>query len=886
MFYKDTLPHKVVFLINKKYNSNMLSFEKEKLNMPDMYQDGISRGGDNTFAIFQRANGANEEYSYNYILEQSDILIKKIEKTGLKKGDRIAVVSSLRPWWYSLTYACLRYGLIMVCIDPGVPAIQLQNMMVETEVRAVFTTLKKIHLPQELEEHIPVFSIDANFPLMSKCDKIDVLLGKAKKINEETFFILFSSGTTSENRKAVLLRHSTVTQGIEYGMSKDAGIYKNTTAYTPRSCDLMLFPPYHIAGLLCATYDIYCNTKVIMLERLTPNALVSALNTHKPDNICTVPSMLTSLYKKIKVGYSKNIFTKIAINSLLNISSFFRKDLGINIGYSLLKSINKKAFGGNMKGFMIGASPIDEEVNKFFLDMGLDVSMAYGLTELGAPLAVTGKGYYPGTTGRVLRHTKELDIRIVNKDDTGRGEVEVKSPYRMISYINEKDNEGCFTNDGYFKTGDLGYFDKNNCLVICGRIKESIVLRNGEKLLPEEIESKYQDMDCVKEVCAFKIPGEGGCDDFAIALVKDKEKAIPDEPMKARVYERAAHLPKIYSPKEVYVVKEFPLSSSHKVQRFRLTEMAIKGNSEPITDSSMIPVDEDEITASLRKMLIEVGGAEWKSQKLTQGLLLNLDSLSLVNLFVAVQDKWDIDLFQSSVQPETFGELLDIVKNYDVIEKNNKTQIDYSKYPLPVSSFNALAASSLESLVKKAYAIKAVGLENIPEDTTFILCANHRTALDPAFVLSCLNKDLMKKTCAVGKAELLDSKVFSKLILYHNFIPIDRTGNSIKTLDRCRELLLENKNILIFPEGTNVENHTKVYPLKEGAAKLSIATSKPIIPVCIKGVAHVEKEMKNFKIPPFSGKITVEFGKPIYPENKDILEINTILAEKIDEMNI
>ena len=112
------------------------------------------------------------------------------------------------------------------------------------------------------------------------------------------------STTTSENRKAVLLRHSTVTLGIEYGMSTDAGVYKNTSAYSIRERDLMLFPPYHIAGLLCATYDFYCNTKIIMLERLTPNALVSVLQNLKPDNICTVPSMLTSLYKKIVAGYS------------------------------------------------------------------------------------------------------------------------------------------------------------------------------------------------------------------------------------------------------------------------------------------------------------------------------------------------------------------------------------------------------------------------------------------------------------------------------------------------------------------------------------------------------------------------------------------------------
>ena len=855
------------------------------LYMPDMYKQAIERGQDKTFAIYQRVDGTREEYSFNYIDAQTDLLIDKIKKAGIQKGDRIAVVSSLRPWWFALKYACLKQGYIMVCIDPGVPAIQMQNMMLETEVRAVFTTLNRIHLPSDLDKHIPVFAIEKDFPLISKCNKVDsILLGKASKLPKDTFFILFSSGTTSENRKAVLLSQSTLTLAVEYGMSNDTGVYKKTSPYTIRERDLMFFPPYHIAGLLCATFDFYSNTQIIMLERLTPNGLVSALKDLKPDNISTVPSMLTSLYKKIVSSYSKNFLMKIAVNNSLNISGFLRKNFGIKAGLVLLKKINTQAFGGNMKSFMIGASPIDYTTNKFFLDMGIDVSMAYGLTELGAPLAVTGKGYYPGTTGRVLRHTDKIDIRIVNKDENGRGEVEVLSPYRMISYINEKDNEGCFTEDGYFKTGDLGYFDSNNCLNICGRIKESIVLRNGEKLLPEEIESKYQGMDCVKEVCAFKVPGKGGCDDFSIAMIKEREKGIPDEAMKVRVYERAEHLPPIYKPKDVYVVKEFPLSSSHKIQRFRLTEMAINGDTEPKTDASMIPIDEDETTSKLRKILVEVGGVEWKSKQLTQGLLLGLDSLSTVDLYVGIQNEWNIDLFQSSSQPETFGELLDIIKNFDAVDKVNKTELDLSKYPLPVSKFNQFAFGQVEKLVKRIYHVRGFGLNNLPKDTNFLICANHRTALDPAYICSILPKKINKNTCIVGKAELIDNKMLKNFVINHNIIPVDRTGNSIQTLDRCRELLLEGWNVLIFPEGTNVENHEKLFPLKDGAAKLSIATNMPIVPTLITGIRHVKKEMDDFTLPPIGSRVRVKFGKPIYPKDMSVEELNDLLKQKIEEL--
>ena len=856
------------------------------LNMLDMYKQGIERGKDNTFAIYQRADGRREEYSFNYIDTKCSALIEKLEKAGIKKGDRIGVISSLRPWWYALSYACLKKEYIMVCIDPGVPASQMEKMLVQTEVRAVFTSLNNIHLPDAIVEHVPVYSISEDFPLINKCDKVDFLLSDCVKLPDETFYILFSSGTTSENRKAVLLKSSTVTDAIEYGMSTDAGIYKKTAAYTPRVCDLMLFPPYHIAGLLCATYDFYCNTKIIMLERLTPNNLISVFNDLKPDNICTVPSMLTSLYKKIVSGYSKNIFTKVLVNSLLAISGFFRKNFGLNIGRTLLSSINKQAFGGNMKGFMIGASPFDKETNKFFLNMGIDVSMAYGLTELGAPLAVTGKGYYPGTTGRVLRHTDKMDIRIVNKDKDGRGEVEVLSPYRMITYINAKDNEGCFTDDGYFKTGDLGYFDKDDCLVICGRSKESIVLKNGEKLLPEEIESKYQGITQVKELAVFKVPGEGGCDAFSIAIVKETKNGLPDEVPIIGVNERASKLPQMYRPQDVYVVKEFPLSSSHKVQRFRLTEMVVNGNSEPITDATMIPVDEDEVTGELRKMLVKVAGSSWKNEKLTQGLVLNLDSLTTINLYVEIQDKWGIDLFQLSTIPETFGELLDIVNNFDTFDKkDNSDDLDLSKYPLKYNILSQGITKQVERLVKTLWRVKASGIENLPKDTNYLICPNHRTDIDPAFATMYLPKDVYKNTCIVGKAELINNKAIRKFVVSHNFIPVDRTGNSIKTLNRCKELLMEGRNVLIFPEGTSVQNHVRLLKLKEGAARLSISTNKPIVPCNIYGVAHQEKEMNDFMLPSLKGKIRVRYGEPIYPEGLTVKEINEILKERIEALN-
>ena len=854
------------------------------LNVPDMLADGFARGGDKVFALFQRADGTREEYTYRTLEEEAKALLQRLQAAGLQPGDRLGVVSTLRPWWYSLYYAAILGGFRMVCIDPAVPVEQIHTMLRQTEVRAVFTSLPRFQLPAIFEHSIPLYSVSAGFPLMGGSETVDPLLSSASPLPDDTFFILFSSGTTGERRKGVLLRHSTVADAIGRNMSPACGVYKNKPAYSIRNRDLMLFPPFHIAGLLCATFDLYNNTQVIMLERLTPNSLATVLQELKPDNVCTVPAMLTTVMKKVRAGLSGKKLASTFVNGLLDFSGFLRRRLGINIGHGLLKFLNKKALGGNVRGFMIGASPCDEETMRFFLNMGMDVALAYGLTELGAPLAVTGAGYYLGSTGRVPGRGSGMDIRIVNPDARGRGEVEVLSAYPMISYLNEEDNAGCFTEDGYFRTGDIGYYNAEDCLVLCGRAKESIVLRTGEKLLPEEIEIHYDNIEDVTQVCAFRVPGEGGCDAFSLAVVKNKEHGVQDAAVERRVWERVAKLDPMFAPQNIYVLPEFPLSSSHKVQRFRLTEMVEKGFDTPLNDASFRTVSEDGPAGELRGLLVKVGGSQWKTVELNEGLPLNLDSLQTIELYVAIQETFGIDLFTVAEPPATFGELLETVTSFEEVDKNSKQTLDLQSFPQPATRGEHRLYSNLNRLVSTVWNVHGTGMEHIPAEGNFILCSNHVTVLDPAWLCRFLNNDRRAKTAIVGKSAVLDMKGMKSIARIGNLIPVDRTGNSKATLERCRELITEGWSVIIFPEGTNYESGGEMLPLLEGPARLALSTGVPILPAHITGV-KAPKDMENHGfLPPVGGRVNIAFGEPIDPAGLDVTSLNEKLRAAIESL--
>ena len=181
--------------------------------------------------------------------------------------------------------------------------------------------------------------------------------------------------------------------------------------------------------------------------------------------------------------------------------------------------------------------------------------------------------------------------------------------------------------------------------------------------------------------------------------------------------------------------------------------------------------------------------------------------------------------------------------------------------------------------------MEASGIENIPTDTNFIICSNHLTVLDPGWICSCMTKEQRQNTAIVGKIDVMYDKALKNIVRSQNLVPVDRTGNSLPTLNRCRELLEGGWNILIFPEGTNFENARTLMPLKEGPARLAIATGKPIVPVHIKGV--IPQKIDDTKFLPKIGignKIQVVFGKPFSAEGLTPAEVNERLRKAIEEL--
>ena len=212
----------------------------------------------------------------------------------------------------------------------------------------------------------------------------------------------------------------------------------------------------------------------------------------------SVPLFVDKIYKlKIRPLFTKNIFLR-ALYSI----RFIRRVLHRIAGKKLLET-----FGGNLRFFGVGGSKLDGAVEQFLLDAGFPYAIGYGLTETSPLLSGAAPGNVKWqSTGQAL---KGVQMKIINPNSKNIGEIVVKGTNIMKGYYKDpKNTEKAFTPDGWFRTNDLGYIDKDGFLFMKGRKDNMIVSGNGENIYPEEIESVINDFDLVMESLVIEKKGK------------------------------------------------------------------------------------------------------------------------------------------------------------------------------------------------------------------------------------------------------------------------------------------------------------------------------------------------------------------------------------------
>ena len=412
-----------------------------------------------------------EDVSYKEVGERVEKVQEMLLGAGISAGDKVAILSSSMPNWGVAYFAVTTAGMVAVPILPDFTGTELDLIIEHSEAKAILVSDKLYtKLSKTTIEKMNIVIRTKGLNVISQ--KVEAQ-GVAKTPEpDDLAVIIYTSGTTSKP-KGVMLTH--------YNIASQTTIIPPLFDYNEDDELLSILPLAHTYECtLGMIYPFSRGAHVHYLDRPpTASALMPALAQVRPTVIASVPLIMEKIYRAKVLP----TFQKSALMRKLYGWGWSRKILHRVAGKQL-----KKLFGGRMRLFAIGGAKFDSAAERFLLEAGFPYGIGYGLTETAPLLAgAVGNMVRVGSTGPALPAVK---VRLDNiNPDTQQGEIVVQTPSCMVGYYkNEEATKAAFTEDGWFRTGDLGAMAEDGWIFIKGRLKNMIVGPSGENIYPEDIE--------------------------------------------------------------------------------------------------------------------------------------------------------------------------------------------------------------------------------------------------------------------------------------------------------------------------------------------------------------------------------------------------------------
>ena len=463
-------------------------------------------------------------------------------------GKHIAVFGENSYEWIITHFAVTCGGNVIVPIDKDIDADSVIEILNDSESKVLVYSNTYVDIVEQLQEKLPdiIYINMKDIPEHIEIGKKMIEVGNAEYINAEVHkddlaSIVYTSGTTGKS-KGVMLTHG--------NFAIDS--YSACCNVSVCGSSILILPLHHTFGLVAAVfsemmygYPIYINSSY--------KRLLQDFQKSKPQNFFAVPLIAETLYKNIWTTAQKQGKDK-QLKTLIRVSNFLRK-LRIDLRKMFFKPVID-AFGGNLNLIICGGAPLGAELVKNFDSFGITVLNGYGITECSPIVAVNrNKFNVVGSVGVPLSCN---EVKIAED-----GEVLVKGDNVMIGYYhNEVENEKVFVN-GWFRTGDIGEIDEYGALHITGRIKNLIILGNGENIPAESIEQEIYTIPYVKECIAY------GRDNAIVSEVYlDEAVAEAKDRIKDDIKVVNQRLPQIRNIGKVVVRDtEFPKTTTKKIKR-------------------------------------------------------------------------------------------------------------------------------------------------------------------------------------------------------------------------------------------------------------------------------------------------------------------------------
>jgi long-chain acyl-CoA synthetase len=440
--------------------------------------------------------------------------------------------------------SCAAYGKIGVPMLPDFSVDEINNIITHSECKGLFVSKRLYHkITDEMKEKLQFIIEVDDFKVLKgqECNEAEnAEVEKMTSAEEDLATIIYTSGTTG-NSKGVMLTHKNLCSHVLIANKLRPSFEWDVW--------LSVLPLSHTLEFsLSFLLPMLAGSSVYYLEKPpVPKLLMQALKEVRPTTMLTVPMIIEKIYKNA-------VIPKINANPIM--AKMYKSAIGRKLINKIVGKTLREMFGGRMRFYGIGGAKLDGTVERFLLEANFPYAIGYGLTECSPLLA----GATPDlvkwqTTGPAVPN---VQLKINNPDPvTGEGEIVAKGPNIMPGYYkNPEATKDAFTEDGWFRTKDLGYIDEKGWLSIRGRLNSMIVGPSGENIYPEEIETVINTHGCVAESV---VTMKKGALIAKVCIHPDKIEAISkmkDEALEA-YNQKKLQLIEAYEAKKAEWLKEY-----------------------------------------------------------------------------------------------------------------------------------------------------------------------------------------------------------------------------------------------------------------------------------------------------------------------------------------
>jgi len=865
----------------------------------------------NNVALELQRHDHLESCTYADLHRMAESVGRWIEEKKFARGSRLAILADNHPRWVAAYLGIIASGGAAVPLDTALHADQVTKLLKDSGASAVFCDAKHaaVARPAAAELNIGLVLTDpdrmttpsaedhwlANLPAIF--DRGPGNFKPAAANNGDLASLLYTSGTTADP-KGVMLTHANFLGEVE-------AVF-NWVDLGPTDALLGVLPLFHVlAQMANLLLPLVKGSRVVYLETLNTTELLRALSERNITAFAVVPQFYYLIHERIFQEIEKRgAITKKLFAAMLAFNRTLRK-IGINAGPILFKKVHQ-TLGPKMRYLATGGSRFDPGIMRDFHDLGIDILQALGLTETTAAIFVNSpKDNVIGSCGTAM---KGVEGKIVDpqpqEEGPPVGELAVRGAVVMKGYWNRPDATAAVLRDGWFMTGDLGYFDSGGHLFLTGRKKEVIVLSNGKNVYPEEIEAHYLKSPYIKEIAVMGLegkPGEGGDRLHAVIVpnfdVLRHEKIVnAKEAIRFDVEGLSA---KIASTKRIgsYEIwqDDLPRTTTRKIKRFEV-QKRVKANQsrkggdasdlpaeKPLTEDEIAWLDQPEVERGL-KIVRESARTAPPSMRPTLNLELDLglDSMQRVELLSRLEEELGGNVEESQLaEIYTVRDLLDAVlksaasgaggagtrvtfAGWKAILAEDPDNPDVLALTHPnrvTDAFWFLLSRLVQVIALDRFHLKVSGLEKLPKSGPYILSSNHQSYIDPLILTSVLPPEVFGRLFAVGTSDIFGQGFMRRLARSMKVVVLDPDANLVPAMRAGAFGLRHGMALILYPEGErSIDGTPRIF--KKGAAILSIHMQVPIVPIAIEGFYDAWPRNQPFqKFAP----LKMTFGDPLYP---------------------